>query len=199
MFWHLFAAASQDDFAAFSSGLTAFAVVLIVAVTRFKRAKKRILITDYRCGIRFVSGEFAAVLPPGSYRFNPVREQITIVDMRPQPMLLERQTFQDAVGSQSVISISTELVVLDPQIAATKLRDQVKDSFVIVRDTLRAAVARQVVSGMGDSRKSMEESLTKAVNVELAKVGMRVPAIEITELWAAAPALPQGAISGVVQ
>lgn len=196
--WHLFFA-SQDDFAAITSGLVAAAVVLTLTLTQRKRGKKRILITDYRCGIHFVNGQFVGVLSPGSYRFNPESEQITIIDMRPQPMLLERQVFQDAVGAQSVISLGTDLVVSDPRLVATALRDQIKDSFVIVRDTVRAAAPGQAVSGMGDNRKSIEEALVKAVNAELAKVGMRVPEIEITELWAASPALPQGSSTGVVQ
>jgi hypothetical protein len=198
LLWHLFFAA-QDDFAAISSGLVAGAVVLVLTLTQRKRGKKRILITDYRCGIRFVNGGFVALLPPGSYRFNPERDQITIIDMRPQPILIERQVFQDAVGAQSVISIGTELVVSDPVLVANALRDQIKDAYVIVRDTLRAAAPRQVVAGMGDNRKSIEEALTKVINTELAKVGMRVPEIEITELWAAAPVLSRGPASGVVQ
>ena len=198
MLWHsLFL--TPDDFAAISSGLVGAAVVLVLSLTQRYRGRKRILITDYRCGLRFINGEFASILPPGSYRYNPQSEQITVIDMRPQPMLLERQVFQDVVGAQAVISIGTELVVNDPRLVATALRDQIKDSFVIVRDTVRSAASRQVVAGLGDNRKSIAVSLLQAVNSELAKVGMRVPEVEITELWASTPVMQQGSASGVVQ
>jgi hypothetical protein len=172
----------QDQFVGIFSLM---AVVSVLAGTFLRQrnvGKKRILITDYRRGVHFVKGSFKSVLGPGSYRYDPRNEQLTIVDMRPQPILIERLAFQDALRQEAVISVGTELLVRDPRLAATALRDQVKDSYVIVRDTLRTVVAKQMALSRENSP-AVAESITKAVNTELAKVGMAVSEIELTELW----------------
>ena len=196
--WYLHFA-SQDDVAAVISGLVGAAVVLILGVTQRKRGRQRILVTDYRRGVHFSNGAFKEVLPPGSHTFNPEHDQITIVDMRPQPIVIERQVFQDAMGAQAIISIGTELIVENPQLAATALRDQIKDAYVLVRDTLRAIMPTLVVSGMGENRASVKTALSQAIASELKKVGMGITDIEITELWAGIPVIHVGATTGVVQ
>jgi len=191
--------ASSDDFGAISSGIVGAAVVATLMITQSKRGKKRILITDYRRGVHFSNGAFKCVLPPGSHKYNPERDQITIVDMRPQPILVERQAFQDAVGAQAIISIGTELIVRDPQLVATSLRDQIRDSYTIVRDTLRTIVPSQVVAGAGNNRASIEAALTQGITTSLARVGMGITEIEITELWAFPSIVQSGITTGVVQ
>lgn len=164
-----------------------------ISVLRFRnRRKKRILLTEYRRGVHFVDGAFQAVLGPGSYRYDERHEQITVMDMRPQPVLIERLSFQDALRHEGVISIGTELLIRDPRLAATALRDQVKDAYVMVRDTIRAAMSQQIADGSEDAS-SVAEALTKAVNAELSKVGVGISEIEITELFSPS-ARPQVAV-----
>ena len=179
-----------------------FSVVAAIIVTfmfQSRRSRKRILITDYRRGVRFRGGVFAGLLEPGSYTYDPQKEQITVVDMRPQPILIERLGFQDALRNEAVVSIGTELLVSDPQRAATALRDQIKDSYIIARDTLRNAVSRQILGGPPESIGTLAETIAKAVNTELDKVGMRVSQIEITELWSGPPKLSVAPGSATIQ
>jgi len=116
---------TQDFFVNSASFVSLVSVITLTILSQSRRGKKRILITDYRRGVRFVGGVFAGVLEPGSHSFDARKEQITIMDMRPQPVLMERLTFQDALQHQGVVSLGTEFVVRDPQLAATALRDQI--------------------------------------------------------------------------
>lgn len=158
-------------------------VVVVVFLGRRNRNRKRILIPDYRRGVHFVGGVFSGVLDAGSYTFDARKEQITIVDLRPQPILMDRLGFQDALKHDGLISVATELVVRDPQLAASALRDQVKDAYILTRDTIRLTMSQQIADDVDLVR--LGDAIAAAVRLELRKVGMDIPNLEITELWAA--------------
>jgi hypothetical protein len=190
---------AQADFTGISSIATVAAIVAVVTLGQLQKGKKSIMITDYRRGVRFVNGAAAGILGPGSYRFDSRKEQVNIVDMRPQPALIERLTLQDAVKTPVVISAACELRVEDPLLASTALRDHMKDSYAIFRDLVRTAASQQILQGAGDSREILAKTIDTAVNAELRKVGMLGSGLEITELWAGVPAMPMAGSSGVVQ
>ena len=145
------------------------------------RGRKRIVLTDYRRGVHFVDGTFKSVLGPGSYSYDTRKEQIMVVDMRPQPILIERLAFQDALRQDGVISIGTEMLVRDPHLAATTLRDEVKDAYAMVRETVRNSMSKQI-AGASENYATVADEIKKAVNTEMSRVGMAVSEIEITEL-----------------
>jgi hypothetical protein len=171
---------------------TVFYAVLVVAlyssawISARNRRKKRIVLTDYCRGVHFVNGTFEQVLGPGSYRYDARHEQITVMDLRPQPILIERLTFQDTLRQEGIVSVGTELLVREPRVAATALRDQIKDAYVMVRDAIRSTMSTQIGAGTEDAS-TVAGAITKAVNTELAKVGMGISGIEITELVSQPP------------
>jgi len=175
-------------------------IVFSVVISLRARRAKRIVITDFRRGVRFVGGICSGVLEAGSYGFNPRKEQITIVDMRPQPILMERLGFQDALQRQGLISLGSELFVRDPKLAAGALRDQVKDAYILARDAVRAAMSTQILTETTDPS-SLSQTLTKAIRAELSKVGMDISEIEVTEFWttAASKQYSPDSVSTVVQ
>lgn len=158
------------------------AILLFWAMVRLKRSK-HILITDFQCGVRFQNGAFRDVLRRGSYLIDSVKEQVVIVDLRPRPILVERLGYQDALQSPSVLSIAGELLVTNAQVVSTKLKDPANDSFPIVRDALLNCVKQTIADQSPAGRQQAAESITKVSNVELAKVGMRIASVEVTELW----------------
>jgi regulator of protease activity HflC (stomatin/prohibitin superfamily) len=88
----------------------------------------------------------------------------------------------------SVISIGTELLVNDPRLATTTLKDQVKDAIPIINNLIHTAVARLVTEPSPEGRKATADAITKAVNVELAKYGLRISSVEVTEAYSQPPA-----------
>jgi hypothetical protein len=172
---------TKDLIAAVFSGVMLATFVAVCWIHLRNRRKKRIVLTDYRRGVHFVNGTFKEVLGPGSYRYDERTEQITVMDLRPQPIIIERLTFQDALRQEGIISVGTELLIRDSRLAATALRDQIKDAYVIVRDAIRTAMSKQIAAGPEESS-SVADAVTRAVNAELAKVGLSVSKIEITEL-----------------
>lgn len=173
---------TQDFFVNSASFVSLVSLIILTILSQSRRGNKRILITDYRRGVRFVGGVFAGILEPGSHMFDARKEQITIMDMRPQPVLMERLTFQDALRHQGLVSLGTEFVVRDPQLAATALRDQIKDAYQLARNTVRTAMSQQLIANTADLA-AVNETLTKALRAELLKVGMDIANTEVTELW----------------
>jgi hypothetical protein len=175
-------------------------IVFSIVISLRARLAKRIVITDFRRGVRFVGGVCSGVLEAGSYGFDPRKEQITIVDMRPQPILMERLGFQDALQRQGLISLGTDLFVRDPKLSASALRDQVKDAYILARDAVRAALSTQILAETTDAT-SLSQTLTKAIRAELSKVGMDIAEIEVTEFWTSSPSKQYSpdSVSTVVQ
>jgi hypothetical protein len=149
----------------------------------YGRRTVRVFITDYQRGVRFVDGTFRDLLGPGSYRSNRNREQVTVVDMRPQPVVLERIFYQDAFSVPSVVSIAAELSVGDPYRATTQLKDPIRDSLDLIRDQLRG-IATQSIADLGpETRHKSANEIAATLNCDLDKFGMRIANLEITELW----------------
>jgi regulator of protease activity HflC (stomatin/prohibitin superfamily) len=144
---------------------------------------KLIMLTDFRRGVRFVRGVFANILEPGNYRINTVKETVTLVDMRPQPLIFESYRYRDALNNQSVISIGTELMVADPYLAATTLKNYINDAAPIVQDVFQAMVVRLVADASTEGRKAIASEITRAVNAALGKFGLYITPVEVTELY----------------
>jgi hypothetical protein len=175
-------------------------IVLAVVVSRRARFRKRIVITDFRRGVRFVGGVCTGVLEAGNYGVDPRKEQINIVDMRPQPILMERLGFHDALQRQGLISLGAELFVRDPKLAAGALRDEVKDAYILARDAVRTAMSTQIFADSTDAA-GLSQTLTTAIRAVLLKVGMDISDIEVTEFWTSAPSKQYSpdSVSTVVQ
>jgi hypothetical protein len=159
------------------------AVVALYLLIRRLRRTKRIFIPDFQRGVRFVNGVFRGVLGPGSYRSYPGRDQINLVDMRPNPFLEERLQFEDALQSPSIMSIGAELTVSDPHLAYTKLQDPVDDSIPMAREVIESFAAKNIADTSAAARVKTAEEITEAVNSELSQFGVRISNLEITELW----------------
>jgi hypothetical protein len=152
-------------------------------LARRLRKTKRFFVPDYKRGVRFVKGAFASVLGPGSYVAVTLKEQIEVVDMRPQPILLERISYRDAWQNESFVSVAAEMHVCDAHLATTMLKNQINDSVPIVRDTLRSVVSRGIADRSPEFLSKTAADIAKAANVELIRVGMRISNVEIIESW----------------
>jgi hypothetical protein len=157
--------------------------VMIYGSVKRLRKTQRTFIPDYERGLRFVKGSFVNVLGPGSYHPFSLKEQIEVVDMRPQPIFLERISYRDAWQAESWMSIGGELLVSDAHLAATTLKDRVNDSLVVIRETVRSVVSRVIGERSPEFLTKTATDITTGVNAELARLGMRVSNIEIVEFW----------------
>ena len=160
-----------------------FGTVILLSLRFYGRRTVRVFITDYQRGVRFVDGTFRDLLEPGSYRSNRTREQITIVDMRPQPVVLERIFYQDAFSAPSVVSIAAELSVGDPYRATTQLKDPIRDSLDLIREQLRGIATQSIADARPETRHKSANEIAATLNGDLDKFGMRIANLEITELW----------------
>jgi hypothetical protein len=157
-------------------------IAVYILVRRIARLR-RILITDYQRGVRFVHGAFTDVLGPGTYRLVTRSRQIDVVDLRPRQFVMECINYRDALRNDSFISIGGELVVSDPYLSATRLKDQFGDSLPIVRDTLRTVASRGLGDPSPEAREKTAQEITSAANTELLRSGMKLENLEITEMW----------------
>lgn len=147
------------------------------------RKVPRIYLTDYMCGLRFTKGSFDGVMRRGGHQPLTRSERVEIVDMRPVPFLMESIWYRDALQSECVVSIGAEMLVGDPYLAATSLKDRFGDTLPIVRNTLRGAVSRAITDRGQEARAKLADDIEVAVNNELRRIGMRISNVEITEIF----------------
>jgi hypothetical protein len=148
------------------------------------RRSKLVHVVEYQVGLSFRGNGEIRVLPPGTYRTNPSRDPITIVDMRPYQFLLERLVFQDALRVNAVISLSGQVAVRDPQVAVSMIKNLAEDPVTFAREGLRQMVSRVVVDPNQQERMRLAEKMKSDLNRELEPKGLVLQDLEITELWA---------------
>jgi SPFH domain / Band 7 family len=168
--------------AEFFTGLLFPAAVFALALLLHLRKIPQIYITDYTRGVRFVKGAFRDVLGPGVYQPFTRGVQVQIVDMRPVPIILDRIFYRDASQSDSIASIGAALIVIDPHLASTAIKDKINDSVPVVRDALRSVLSRGISDASPESRAKNAEDIAAAANEELRRFGMKISSVEITEV-----------------
>ena len=160
-----------------------FGLVAVFVIGRRIARVQRVFVNDYQRGVRFVHGAFTNVVGPGVYRILGKNQHIDVADMRPRQFVMECISYRDALRNDSFISIGAELVIADPYLAVTKLKDQFADSMPTIRDTLRTVASRGIGDGSSEARGRTAKHVTNAVNTELGRSGMKIANLEITEMW----------------
>jgi SPFH domain / Band 7 family len=158
-------------------------IAAMIISIRMRRSKP-VYIVDFQAGVRFRDGSSTTVLPPGNRRSSTGQHPITVIDLRPHQFVLERLMFRDVLQANSVISVGGEVVVCDPQLAVSKLKNLMNDSMTIVREGLRRTAAQSMVDPSDEGRARLAEAVTADLNRELKSRGVEVRNLEITELWA---------------
>jgi len=157
-------------------------VAIIVLVVRLNTKRGQQTILDYQCGIRFESGKFQELLGPGCHRFHPSKEQITLVDLRNQPIIVERFLYPDSAGETAWISISVGIQIADVHLAITQCNDHVSEAVVKIRSVLRERLSAKRAIETRRNRRDCEQEIKTQMAGELAKIGLALTSLEITEV-----------------
>jgi uncharacterized membrane protein YqiK len=176
--------------------MIAVLVVLLVIVARLTARSQRQIILDYQRGIRFQGGKPQAILGPGCHRFQPANEQIIVVDLRDQPVIVERFAYADSTGVNALVSISAAVRVADVHRASTQYRDHVNEAIVALREALRQHLSASRAAEARRERRRYEQELKTQAAIELEKLGLALASLEITEVSTPATGLAAGS-SGV--
>jgi hypothetical protein len=166
------------------SAITGISVIISAIFWLRLRQTKLVYVTDFQVGLRFLGSGSCRVLPPGGYRSKAQQNLITVVDKRPYLFAVERQMLQDALRSNAVISIAGEIVVVDPELSVTAMKNLEDDSLLIIRENLRLTIAHSIVDASSEGRAHLATNLLAELNRALQSSGVKVQNIEITELWA---------------
>jgi hypothetical protein len=167
-------------------GLIPFVVMMVVLGFRFGRQKdrKRIAITDYLRGVRYKNGVFVDVVGPGSYSFNARNEHIERVDMRPQPFVFESFSCSDALNQPITLSFAGEFEVADPRLAVSTMKKDSDEAFARLKQVIRTTASRLAVQdGSEATEKHLTETFLEEMNADLARSGLRIRNLELTEIW----------------
>jgi len=169
-----------DAFLGASLTITTISLAVLSIWTRRNKAKKRLIVLEFQRGVKFENGAFRAVLEPGSYRIDPKKEQITIVDMRPLPIVMEQCSFQDSHQLAAYLSVAAELVVVDPRAVTKESKNHVNDAVLAIREVIRQVGPGYDASGLNSRRAEIERELLERSREELARLGLTINQLTVT-------------------
>jgi hypothetical protein len=178
----------------FGALFTIACIAVTVIVTARLRQRKLVFITDFQKGLRFRNGTGCTILPAGRYLVRESHDQITVVDMRPRQFIFERMPYRDALLVNFLMSVGGEILISDPQLAVTTLKELENDSRNIVREGLRLAASRAIIDADYEGRQKLAANITSSLNVAILSNGLEVRNLEITELWV--PAIKHDNVAG---
>jgi hypothetical protein len=170
-----------DAFLGASLTITTISLAVLSVWTRRNKAKKRVIVLEFQRGVKFENGAFCAVLEPGSYRIDSKKEQITIVDMRPLPILIEQCSFQDSHQQAAYLSIAAELVVVEPRAVTRESKNHVNDAVLALREVIRQVGSACDASGLHSRRVDLEHELLERSRKELARLGLTINQLAVTD------------------
>jgi uncharacterized membrane protein YqiK len=162
--------------------IVAMLVVVIVVVVRLNAKRGRQTILDYQRGIRFEGGKFQEILGPGCHRFHPTKEQITLVDLRNQPIIVERFFYPDSAGENACVSISAGIQIADVHRAIIECNDHVNEAVVLIRNVLRGRLSAKRAVEARCNRRDCEQEIKTHMAGELERIGLALTSLEITEV-----------------
>jgi hypothetical protein len=148
------------------------------------RRMKVVYVMDFQAGVKFIDSGSSKILPPGAYRSSDGGSSILVIDMRPHQFVVERLPYKNALLADSVISVGGELMVSDPQLAVSKLKNFLDDSLPSIREGIHFASSRSLVDASVESRMALAGLILAEVNRRLEANGVQIQNLEITELWA---------------
>lgn len=162
--------------------IVAVLVVVVVIVVRVNAKRGRQTVLDYQSGIRFEGGKFQEILGPGCHRFHPTKEQIILVDLRNQPIIVERFSYPDSAGENAWVSISAGIQVADAHRAITQCNDHVNEAIALIRDVLRGRLSARRAIEARCNRRDCEQEIKTHMAGELERIGLALTSLEITEV-----------------
>jgi uncharacterized membrane protein YqiK len=157
-------------------------IALVVMLLRQNTRQERQTVLDYQYGLLFEGGKPQEVLAPGRHFFRPNKEQITLVDLRDQPVLVERLAYPDSTGENAWVSVSAAIRIVDAILVTVKCSDHVNEAMVLIRDVVRKRLSARRASETRHDRRGCEQEITTHVASELGKIGLALTSLEITEV-----------------
>src|SRR5215472_1230165 len=150
--------------------MVACVAVAVILLLRSNACLGRQTVLVYLRGILWRGGKLLKVLDPGCYQFRPTSEQITVVDLRSQPLIVERLAYPDGAGESAWVSVSAAVRVVDVRRATEHCSDHVKEAMAMIRDVLRRTLSSRRASEVRRNRHGCEQELNTQLASELEKI-----------------------------
>jgi len=161
-------------------------VFLAVALLKFGAIRRAYLVTEGYAGLLYHKGKFAEVLSVGRHvrwgRFFSLR----LYDLRKASLLINGQEVltADNVGLKTSLLVTYQIV--DPLKAAHETQNWNADLHNAAQLALRAVVSGIAVEALLGQRLEIGAQLLARVQLEAAKIGLNVLAVEVKDVMLAA-------------
>lgn len=143
----------------------------------------RVTVFEYERGLKYTSGRFVRVLPPGKYRAGFFSNTtIRKVDIRPQYVSVPGQSVltQDGIGIK--VSLTAVYEVSDPAIAINQVSNYSQALYLVVQNGLRNLVSTTPLDEFLAARPRLSQQLLEATEAQLGPLGLRLISVDIKDL-----------------
>ena len=160
-------------------GVALLLALLLLGLSRFIR---RITVFEYTHALRFVRGQFAGVLSPGSYWIFSPLTSIHVLEGRPRIITIPGQELLSSDGVALKVSVLLEVRVSDPKAATLASASYEESLYAKAQASLRVAVGERPIEEVLQSRGELSARLQADVEPAASALGLELRSISIKDI-----------------
>jgi regulator of protease activity HflC (stomatin/prohibitin superfamily) len=158
-------------------------VVLIIVVTlAFRVAVEAVTVFEFEKGLKYSSGRYAGLRPPGMYWLIRLFSVIRKVDLRPTFVSVPGQEVLSADGVALKVSLAAKYRVADPEVAIHHIEDYQAALYLELQVALRQVIGGADIDTVLESRPEFGKRITEMVAAKAQAVGLEVLEVEIKDV-----------------
>ena len=129
-------------------------------------------------GLKLEFGKFVEKLEPGLYSFNPLTEEIRVVEMRSQIVDVPNQVLLTKDNVTLNIDAFVNFRVIEPEFAIFRVDDYKKMIRYLTQATMKTLISENTLQELLSNRKQIEKKITEIIEKQTDYYGVHVDMIE---------------------
>jgi regulator of protease activity HflC (stomatin/prohibitin superfamily) len=162
-----------------------FLLVLLVVglvVLLASRLVRRIVIFEYEKGLKYMNGQFKALLSHGAYWYLPFFTTIRTVDLRPKFVSISGQEVLSADSITLKVSLAAKYQVADPATAMNTVENYQDALYLELQLGLRELIGSAAIDEVLEKRGELSKRLMEMKAPKIAELGVALLSVEIKDI-----------------
>jgi regulator of protease activity HflC (stomatin/prohibitin superfamily) len=146
---------------------------------------RHVLVQEYETGLLYENGRYIHTLGPGRHRLIDLpwlRQEITRVDMRRQPLLLSGQEMLTADAISVRLNLAAEYRVVDGEAALHRVANYVTALYTALQLLLRDEVQARTLDTLLGDRAALGGALLERGETEAASLGLELVTVGVRDV-----------------
>jgi regulator of protease activity HflC (stomatin/prohibitin superfamily) len=164
--------------------LVTIIALMVLGIIFFKvgMGMRRITILEYEKGLKYVKGNFKAVIGPGQYWYIPFFVVIQKIDVRPRFVSITGQEVLSSDGVTLKVSLAANYEISDPNVAINKSQSFQEALYLELQLALRTIIGSAEIDTVLNSRDELSKKLTEMTETKARDLGLRLISANLKDI-----------------